>query len=524
MQLYHNGKIYTMNPAQRTAESVLVDDNGRIAFAGHSQDVNAPAGTQIHDLGGATMLPGLNDAHVHIWKLGLLLTQQVDVRRSKPNDLPQLAAVLRTHAAQQPDGWILGRGYDEASLHEGQHPTRTLLDAVSDTRPLALTRICGHIMALNSAALAQAGITAGTPNPPGGVIERDEHGAPTGILKESAMALVNRVIPAYTADDMADAIAACHQHQLALGITSATDPLVTPYHIDVYHQLEAAGRIAVRTNLLAVRRLDGGTETLPLPERYLSDTLRIDSVKFFADGGLSGATAALATHYKVTGDNGVLRYDTDDLMHLMTEAHTAGYRIATHAIGDRALEQVIGCYEALYRQHPTDVRHRIEHLGLPTAEHIRRVAQMNGIAVPQTVFLPALGRNFRRYLPDAYLERCYPVRSIWDAGITVALSSDAPVVPDDNPLLGIKAAVDRGDHAGNPIAPDEAITAEQALWAYTLGGAIASGDADNRGSIEQGKHADFVILDRDPLETDVNALTGINVLQTIIGGAVAYEQ
>jgi hypothetical protein len=287
--------------------------------------------------------------------------------------------------------------------------------------------------------------------------------------------------------------------------------------------MEAQGRMAVRTNGLAVRRLDGGTETMPLPEKYISDTLRLDSVKFFADGGLSGATAAIAGTYLVTGDHGVLRYETDDLQQLMWEAHEADYRIGTHAIGDRALEQIISCYEELYRRKPSYIRHRIEHFGLPTGDHIQRAAQMQIFAVPQTVFLPALGRNFRRYLPDNYLARCYPVKALWDAGITVALSSDAPVVPDDSPLLGMKAAIDRNDHAGKPIAANEFITPEQALWGYTMGGALASGDDANRGSIGVGKLADFVILDRDPLETSTGELTDIRVYKTIVGGKIVYE-
>jgi predicted amidohydrolase YtcJ len=523
MQLYHNGVIHTMDASTPTAEAVLVDDSGRIAFAGALADVNAPANTRRVDLGGRVLVPGFNDAHVHIWKLGLLLTIQVDVRLHQPDTMPALVGALRDHAERRLDGWILGRGYDEASMAEGRHPTRQDLDAVSTERPLALTRICGHIMALNSRALQLAGIDANTPNPPGGVIERDESGSPTGVLKESAMALVNRAIPPVTHAQLADAIAAAHQHQLSVGITSATDPLLTPFHVEVYRQMADAGRLPVRTNGLAVRCLDGGSETMPLPEKYVDDWLRLDSVKFFADGGLSGATAALAVNYKLTGDNGVLRYDTGDMQQLMWEAHSAGYRIGTHAIGDRALDQVIGCYEELYRRQPSPVRHRIEHLGLPNAEHLRRVAAINVIAVPQTVFLPALGRNFRRYLPDAYIERCYPVRSIWNAGITVALSSDAPVVPDDSPLLGARAAVDRGDHNGDPLAASEALTVREALWAYTMGGAIASGDDANRGSLSAGKHADMVMLDRDPLAVSVPELTAITVQQTISGGRVVYE-
>src|SRR5690606_34185462 len=175
---------------------------------------------------------------------------------------------------------------------------------------------------------------------------------------------------------------------------------------------------------------------------------------------------------------------TDDLLELAWEAHDAGFRIGTHAIGDVALDQVIGVYETLHQRKPTPrLRHRIEHLGLPSADHLRRAAALDVIAVPQTIFLSALGGAFRRYLPDDYLARCYPVRAMLDAGLTVALSSDAPVVPDDNPLPGMKAAIDRRDPAGDPLAPEQAITAYEALYAYTMGGAIASGDAANRGSL-----------------------------------------
>jgi hypothetical protein len=382
----------------------------------------------------------------------------------------------------------------------------------------------------NSLALKLAGITAETADPPGGVIVRDEGGEPTGLLQETAMGLLMKVIPEPTDADYAEAIKACNQHQLSLGITSATDPLLLPNHVRVYRALEAAGELAVRVNTLPIRRPDGGAETLPLPERFISDWLRIDSVKFFADGGLSGATAALKVNFKVTDNPGLLRFETEDLLNLAREAHTAGFRIGTHAIGDRALDQILQVYEELaLTPFPSPsgrgvkARHRIEHLGLPTAEHLRRCRALDVIAVPQTVFLPALGSAFRRYLPDEYIPRCYPIRAMLDTGLTVALSSDAPVVPDDNPLLGMKAALDRLDPTGNPIAPEQAITAPEALYAYTMGGAIASGDESNRGSLTPGKWADLTILSGDPLSTPAAELLGIQVQQTYVGGQLAYE-
>ncbi|MBI5668243.1 MAG: amidohydrolase [Chloroflexi bacterium] len=522
-----------MDAAYPQAEAVLVEDT-HIRAVGSLAEVEAaaPAGTKRFDLAGRTLVPGFNDAHVHIWKLGLLLTRQVNAQKAAAPDMAAIVRAFRDKANSVPPGtWLTGRGYNEAELPERRHPTRHDLDAASAEHPIALTRTCGHMIIANSRALELAGITADTPNPPGGVIVRDEHGQPTGLLQETAMGLLNRALPDPSEADLEDAIGAANRHQLALGITSATDPLLTPLHLKVYRQMEAGGKLRVRVNGLPIRRADGGTETLPLPEKCVSDWLRVDTVKFFADGGLSGATAAISQPYKVTGERGVLRFETEELLELAWEAHAAGWRIGTHAIGDVALEQVIGVYEELYKRSSTGARravplqrHRIEHLGLPTADHLRRCAALNVIAVPQTVFLAALGGNFRRYLPDDFLPRCYPVRAMLDAGLTVALSSDAPVVPDGNPLLGMKAAVDRLDPSGEPLAPEQAITPYESLYAYTMGGAIASGDAANRGSLTPGKWADMVILSGDPLTTPAERLLDLQAHQTWIAGELAYEK
>lgn len=524
--LFFNGIIHTLDPKTPKADSVLVDDNGRIRWVGDFEALptiqRATSITRVN-LQGRTLIPGFNDAHVHVWKLGLLLTVQVDARQASAPDMAAIVARFREKAATVPSGtWLTGRGYNEAMLPEGRHPTRHDLDQASTEHPIALTRTCGHMIVANSLALQLAGITSSTPDPAGGMIVRDESGEPTGLIQETAMGLITRVMTEPDDEIMARAIRAANQHQLKLGITSATDPLLTPSHLRVYHQLEADGKLAVRINGFPIRRPDGGTETLPLPERYVSHTLRIDGVKFFADGGLSGATAAISEPYKITGTHGLLRFETDELLDLMWEAYDAGFGIATHAIGDVALDQVIGVYEELYRR-KQGPRLRIEHLGLPTAEHLQRCAALKVVAVPQPVFLPALGTTYRHYLPDSFYPRCYPARSILNAGLTLAFSSDAPVVPDDNPLLGIKAALDRQDGNGDPIAPEQAVTPYEALHAFTMGGALASGDDRNRGSVTAGKWADLVILSGDPLRTPTEELLNIKVEQTYVGGALVYE-
>jgi predicted amidohydrolase YtcJ len=262
---------------------------------------------------------------------------------------------------------------------------------------------------------------------------------------------------------------------------------------------------------------------LPLPDRFRSDRLRVDTVKFLADGGLSGATAALSVNYRHAAHRGVLRFDADELRELCRESHAAGWRIATHAIGDAAIDLTLDVYESLGR-HPRGLAHRIEHFGLPDAGALRRASRVGVIAAPQAIFIRSLGRNFRSYLPDSLLPRTYPIRAMLEAGLTVALSSDAPVVEDDNPLAGMMAAVVRRDSDGEAIAPEQAITAADALRCYTVGGATASGDESNRGSIEAGRWADLAVLSGNPLSVDAEQLPEIKVDMTLVAGRIVFER
>src|SRR5262249_50564377 len=202
---------------------------------------------------------------------------------------------------------------------------------------------------------------------------------------------------------------------------------------------------------------------------------------------------------------GVLRFEHHELQALCRETHDAGFRIATHAIGDVAIDQMLEIYESL-GPHPRGLTHRIEHFGLPDAGQLARASKLGVIAAPQTIFIHSLGRNFRKYLPDSFIPRCYPIRAMLDAGVRVALSSDAPVVEDDNPLAGAMAAVTRRDQEGYDIAPEQAITINEALRGYTVGGAVATGQESRLGSIEPGKWADLAVLSDNPLTVAIESL------------------
>ena len=517
--IFRNGVLWTGRDDPQGATALAVAA-GRIVAVGSDHDVLNLRGadTRVVDLDGHTLLPGFVDAHAHIWKIGHLLTTLLDLRSA--GSVADLAASVRTRAQALPAGaWLYGRGYNEARFADGRGPTRADLDEVTSDRPVVLMRTCAHIIACNSRALELSGIGADTSPPAGGEIDRDERGQPTGVLRETAIGLVLRHVPQPSAGEYTAMIAAAMRHQLSLGITSTNDAGVIPALAQVYRQMDQDRQLPMRINVMALGMIDGGGP-LPLPEaRHVSDRLRIDTIKFFADGGLSGATAALGVPYRHADTRGVLRLEPEQFLTLARQAHDSGWRIATHAIGDRAIDQVLHVYEALG---PGRLRHRIEHLGLPTPQQLTRAARLGVIAAPQTIFVRELGVNFRRYLPDVLFAHVYPVRAMLDAGLTVALSSDAPVVENDSPLAGIQAALLRLDADGQPVAPDEAITLDEAVDAYTRGGAVASGDDGERGCLRPGMLADLVVLTGNIRTTPPESLATLRVTGTWVDGRQVY--
>lgn len=518
MIVFYNGTLLTQDPSKPRAEALAVDGR-RIVAVGDWDDIEplAGSGTRKIDLEERVMVPGLNDAHVHVWKVGQLLTSLLDLRPVR--SLGELSEWLRRKHRELPDGaWLLGRGYNEASMVEQRQPTRADLDALRINRPVAVTRACGHMMVANSHALELGGVDRNTDAPAGGAIERDESGEPTGLLQETAMGLLKTVMPDPSVSEYAEMITAANEAQVRKGITSVSEAGAYPDVVSAYRLLERGRNLGVRANVMAMTLAGEQLLSLPLPERFVSDFLRIDSVKLFADGGLSGGTAALMSPYRNSGSKGLLRVEAEALYDMAASATDAELRVCIHAIGDAAIECVLATYERLSR-----LGQRIEHFGLPNASQLARAKGVGATVVPQSVFIHSLGPNFRHHLTDEYLTRCYPIRSMLDAGLVVALSSDAPVVPDDNPFLGIQAAVTRRDLDGVLIAEAEAVSVEEALYAYTMGGALASGDGDNRGSLSTGKWADLVVVDRDPTTIDPDELDQIRVVESYIGGELRFS-
>ncbi len=476
--------------------------------------------TALIDVKGKIILPGFNDAHINVWKVGQLESFIIDLRGVE--SISQLQKKVRLSADKLPAGtWITGRGFNEQVLSDQRMPSKEDLDAISTRHPIYLIRTCAHIAVTNSVGLEVANIDHSTRTPTGGVIGKNEKGQLNGLFYETALGLITNHIPPPSQADYQRMILAGAEMMIRCGITSATDPAVHPELLQAYLQLDKERKLPIRFNLMPIILPDGVSIPYPIPDKYSSDYISVDTVKFFSDGGLSGKTAALKRSYKNSTDCGVLRLERYPFLELCRAAQLKGFRIGTHAIGDVAIDLVVDTYKAL-RAEFGDTRNRIEHFGLPSDKNIQDVADFGFIPVPQPIFLDELGENFRSSLDDEYLSRCYPVKTLLDKNIPVAFSTDAPVVKNINPWSCIKASITRRTNAGNTIAPNESISVQEAIYAYTMGSAYAEGKEDKKGSLEVGKLADFIIVDKNPTSVSIDEIDSIGVEATYIAGEIRF--
>ena len=512
---FHNGFI------NGSCDTLAIDGN-RIKAVGRFEDLKPliQSGTEVIDAGGKTLMPGFNDSHIHIWKVGNLKTYMLDVRSA--GSLDEMLEMISEYNRQNPDvAWITARGFNEAGWKDGRMPDKNDLDKVVSNKPVHVIRTCAHIAVANSKALEVAGITNNFPVPDGGVMGMGADGKPNGVFSETALGMVGKHIPAYTKNELKVMVQAAKQELYRFGITAATDPAVDPLLLEAYYEMCADNELGFRLNAIPILLPDGGASPYPVPDYYASDWFRVNTVKFFSDGGLSGKTAALKRHYKGTDEQGVLRLNKEQYLQLGAAAMAKGLGLATHAIGDAAIELVIDAYAELGKQFPGIIK-RIEHLGLPEEKHLSDMAKNDIATSIQTIFISELGKNFIKYLDKEYLDVCYPVKSVLQHGNLTALSSDAPVVSNLNPLKGTQAAVTRMDNEGNIIAAHEAISVAEALKAYTVS-ASAIGNTPEFGSLQTGQLADFILLDQDPLKTSPKTLSSIKVSQTFVGGKCVWH-
>lgn len=528
-RLWRNATVYTMNLEQPRVEAVLTIGD-RIAAAGAGNDLKDAAGSGVEeiDLGGATLLPGFIEAHNHMISFGLTLGE-VDARHPTVTSIAEIAAAIGARAASQPPGtWVLARGYDDNKLAERRHPTRQDLDRAAPYHPVLLTNGSGHMSVANSLALRKAGIDATTPDPQGGQVVRSEDGSPTGLLLETAQRFVQDVIPPPTTHDLLDALRRCAHAYAAAGITSSTTAGVNTQDEFIAHQRFAReDEVPLRTTIMIGKPLYPLARDLGLRTGLGDDRLRVGPLKLFSDGSLIGRTAAVTipfAHDPRPDNLGMTMMPAEELDAIVAEAHDAGFQVAIHAIGDRAIDMVLTAYERAQQRNPRpDARHRIEHCGILRPDLIQRLRAEKVLAISQPIFITEYGDGFIRHLGRERAQLAYPFRTLLDAGVHLVFSSDCPVSAFE-PLKSMEVSVTEVTGAGTPYAPPEAITVDEALRCYTVNGAYATYDEHRTGSIAPGKLADFAILARDPHNDRPEEIASNPVVGTVIGGELIYQQ
>jgi predicted amidohydrolase YtcJ len=493
-------------------------------------------------LQGRTVVPGFHDAHNHMPAFGRGLA---DVPLSSPpvgsvDDI--LRAVKARAAAQPPGSWVIGAGYDQNKLAERRHPTAAELDAVAPDHLVWLRHTSGHMCAVGGRVLAAIGIDR-VAVPEGGVVERDAAGRPTGLLQEQAQALVRALVYPYPQAELVEAIGRASERYLAEGLTSVQEAGVggglvarSPVELAAWQEARRRGRLGVRATLMVAAEAlhdlphapadgDGFGLDLGIRTGWGDEWLRIGAVKVFSDGSLIGRTAAMCCDFAgEPGNRGFFQMDAERLRRVITRAHRAGWQVATHAIGDRAIATVLDIYRDALAAHPrADHRHRIEHCGVCRPDDVRRLAALGVIPVPQGRFISEIGDGMLEALGPERGAWCYRQRSFLDAGLLVPGSSDRPVV-QGAPLLGIHDMVNQRTASGRPFNPAEALTPEAAIRCYTLHSARAAFLEADLGSLEAGKLADFAVLSADPTAIAPEGIGGIEVLATVVGGRVAHDR
>ncbi|MDF3311453.1 amidohydrolase [Rhodococcus sp. T2V] len=534
--IYRNGQFWTGDPNHPEARQIAVHQ-GRIIAIDELDGIEPKAEV---DLGGARVVPGLHDAHHHLGLTGLRLAN-VDVRPSMVSTLDELYTALEERAAQLPQGsWVLASGYDQNFLG-GVHPTADAIDKAVGGRPCMLEHVSGHMIVANTRAFELAGYPNREryPNIDGGRVFRDDDGRAQGLLQETAMNPIRDAAATLSDADILRNLKLASDQSVAYGLTSITEPgVVVDGRISggtaLHHYLSAIADGIIRprmtvmpfhSTLHAIADGPSGWQTLDWGIRtgLGDDRLRIGPVKIVSDGSLVGRSAAVHDCYCGEPSNfGVMQLSPEDLHEALIAYHCAGWTVATHAIGDRAIDHVLDAIEAAQTKAPRTVRHRIEHFAIATDEQVRRCAELNVIPVPQGVFISDFGDGILDAVGPGRAAGTYRMRSLLDAGMVVPGSTDSPV-SNANPLVSIHDLVNRITSSGQEFGPSERVSVEEALVAYTFGSAYAVGVEEMRGRLMPDQLADFTVLSHDILRIDPAGIRDIGITGTVIGGELAYE-
>lgn len=519
-----NAKVHTVDAARPAAEAVAVCGE-HIARVGTDDEVRrlAGSGTRTIDAHGQLLVPGFNDAHVHLVS-GAEQLVGVDLRPAKTPQ--EFAERLATHAARLPKGrWILGGYWDHEAWPHSRLPTHDLIDGVTRDNPVFVQRLDGHMGVANAVAMKLAGITRDTPSPAGGAIVKDAAGEPTGVFKDNAMDLVTRVIPPASLDETIEKTRAALKHAASLGVTTIQDMTASATELRAYTALRAAGELIARIYSIQNHGIEGLTDA-GIMTGFGDDWIRIGGQKLFADGSMGSGTAAFFEPYADDpSTSGLLLHTPEALERAIFAADAAGFQVIVHAIGDRANALVLDAFEKLQRARgPRDRRLRIEHAQVVRDEDKRRFAALGVIASIQPSHCIDDMRWAERRIGRARSRIAYNFKSFTDAGARIAFGTDWYVEPLD-PMIGLYAAVTRQSADGTPAGgwfPEERLTMAQAIEYYTLGSAYAEFAEARKGSITEGKLADLVLLSQDLLTIPPRRILETRAVLTIVGGRVVH--
>jgi predicted amidohydrolase YtcJ len=541
-----NGNVITVDERKPHAQGVAVKD-GRILWVGTNEGVKQAMGrgTQVRDLKGMTVIPGFIESHNHTLMFGLGLNS-IDL--TKVGSVEEIVALVRDRASRQREGtWITGVGYNQNELKEKRHPSRQDLDRAAPKHLVSLRHTSAHGYAVNSLALAKAGITKDRLDPEGGRIGRDVNtGELTGLLFESpAMKWIDDITPKPDLEELVAALGNASQRFLSEGITSAMDASVggndIPLQIAAYQEAVERGVLKVRHNLAiwseavfdycrfeeSLKEARGRLLGLGIRTGLGDEKLRIGPFKIIVDGAFSTVTAVTYEPYGVEANDrgcGVLVIEPEKLAKLASVAHGLGWQLSIHGIGDKAIDVCLDAFEAAQKSKPRkDARHRLEHCTMALPRMFDRIKKLGVIPVLQPGFIWELGDNWFRQLGKETCAQFKPFRTLLDNKILMAFSSDRPVV-SGAPLLGIHSAVNQKTRTGQDYAPQEKITPEEALRCYTINGAYATFEEKVKGSIEVGKWADLVILAEDLTQVQPERIKDIPVMATMVGGDLCYHR
>ncbi len=514
-----NGSIYTQDHAGSVA-TALAAENGRFVAVGAAAELPA-RGDEI-DLRGRPVLPGLIDAHAHLRNLA---ESRLSVDLGGAVSAVDAARRVAARAAARPAGtWITGRGWDQTLWPDTSFPAAAPLDAAVLRNPVALTRVDGHALWVNSAALQAAGIDDATQDPPGGRILRNAAGRATGVLIDQAMALVRDLIPPIGDADLSGAVEAAVQECLRFGLTGVHEMGVDERTIATYRGLIDAGRFPFRV----LGAINGPGKTWQAwrergPERRYRDRLSISAIKLYADGALGSRGAALLAPYSDDPDNSGLELASGaDLERWSRDAVQHGFQVCTHAIGDRANRTVLDAYEEVLAG-DREKRLRVEHAQILAPAEIVRFRRLGVIPSMQQTHCTSDSAWADRRL-GSRVAGAYAWRSLLDTGVPIAGGSDFPV-ESANPMFGIAAGVTRSRPGGplRPWHPEQCMTRQEAVLSFTRWAAYAGFDEDVAGTIEPGKYADFVVLDRDIYTCPPEQIAETRVLLTVLGGEIVWR-